>query len=664
MKAHTISDAFRACIGEREVTSAFFTTYSFEPDFFELEVIPLLLGDHALSSQSDIRSVQLQALMQDKGRRFAVVHDMDVFNPTAGSRLEVDYLPVRIGGGCQHAKMAILVLQEKGDQIPTILLVAGSFNLTKAGWWDNIEVGHFVELQATRAPANILEPMRRALRFFQAAAPTPVLDEIVNVQAGWLASADDPDCSFYFSGAASNRLAFLDFIGQRPHTLPAAKDAATLEIVSPFFGEKPDSGDTQKLMSLFPTVRLLLPRDEEKRALVDPGVFDAFNTDQWCGWASAWNDSHQVIGAPFRRVHAKIFQGRGKRSWQFVGSVNFSHKAFRENVEAGFLLQGGDFPPLLEPLTALPSGFAPDSDLHSAEASEGLAMPALRLAYDWNSQWLEVIAQDSISGELTLLDNPTPSLGSIVFAQTTSGNAFLPALRDHLERSSLVRVRWQSGAECVERYLMVTQRNIYCRPSQLPAMDLQSLLRLFIEMRLTKKISQFGELAQQMLNLRAALGATDEQLPEMMDAIEAKSFFAEFSQVNGAFWQLERTLALAADENSAKKLAYYLAGCQPDSLKAMLESVEAAGGDEETVVVRYLTLVSMQGLLTRYPQHSCATLIRRVQALITELENEELLRQLDEAEGARFLDWFRTQFQRPLNAVNSRKKDVPHAADQ
>ncbi|EJM77187.1 hypothetical protein [Pseudomonas sp. GM55] len=664
MKAHTISDAFRACIGEREVTSAFFTTYSFEPDFFEQEVIPLLLGDQALSSQIDIRSVQLQALMQDKGRRFAVVHDVDVFNPTAGSRLDVDYLPVRIGRGCQHAKMAILVLQEKVGQTPTILLVAGSFNLTRAGWWENIEVGHFVELQATRAPANILEPMRRALRFFQAVAPTPVLDEIINVQAQWSASADDPDCSFYFSGAASGRLAFLDFIGQHPHTLPAAKGAATLEIVSPFFGEKPDSGDTQKLMSLFSTVRLLLPRDEDKRALVDPGVFKTFHTGQWCGWASAWHDSHEVIGAPFRRVHAKIFQGRGKRSWQFVGSVNFSHKAFRDNVEAGFLLQGSNFTSLLEPLTALPSEFAPGSDLHSAEASEGLAMPVLRLAYDWDSQWLEVTAQDSISGELTLLDNPTPSLGSIVFAQTTSRTQLLPTLRDHLERSSLVRVRWQSGAECVERYLMVSQRNIYSRPSQMPAMDLQSLLRLFIEMRLSKKISQFGELAQLMLNMRAAPGTADEQLPEMVDAGEAKSFFAEFSQVNGAFWQLERSLALAADENNAKKLAYYLAGCQPDSLKALLESVEKGGGDEETVVVRYLTLLSMHGLLTRYPQHSCATLTRRVQALITELENDELLRHLDEAEGTRFLDWFRTQFQRPLTAANSRKKDVPHAADQ
>jgi hypothetical protein len=99
-------------------------------------------------------------------------------------------------------------------------------------------------------------------------------------------------------------------------------------------------------------------------------------------------------------------------------------------------------------------------------------------------------------------------------------------------------------------------------------------------------------------------------------------------------------------------------------LKAMLESVEAGGGDEETVVVRYLTLVSMQGLLARYPQHSCATLTRRVQALIAELENDELLCHLDEAEGTRFLEWFRTQFQRPLTPANSRKKDVSHAADQ
>ena len=43
MKAMTISEAFRTLIGEREIKQAFFSTYSFEPDFFELEVLPMLL---------------------------------------------------------------------------------------------------------------------------------------------------------------------------------------------------------------------------------------------------------------------------------------------------------------------------------------------------------------------------------------------------------------------------------------------------------------------------------------------------------------------------------------------------------------------------------------------------------------------------------------------
>lgn len=411
MKAHTISHAFRRCIGEHEVSFAFFSTYSFEPDFFELEVIPLLLGDQALSSQDDIRYVQLQALMQDKARRFAVAHDMDVFNPAAGSRLEVDYLPVRVGGACQHSKLAILVVKgEEGDA--AIVLAAGSFNLTKAGWWDNIEVGHFVELSATHAPGNILGPLRRALQFFQVSTPTPVLDGIIAVQAGWSPSADDLDCSFYFSGVAPGRLAFPDFLHQHLQRPAAAKGTGTLEIISPFFAEKPTRGSTQELMSEFGTVRLLLPQDEDRRALVDPTVYSAFEAQQWCGWAEQWHASHKVREQPFRRLHAKVFQGLGKRPWQFVGSVNFSHKAFKENVEAGFLLQGLERAPLLEPSTTSITGFAEVPDTQSAETQEGLAMPALCLAYDWKSGVLEVTAQAPISGELTLLDSSNGSLCS------------------------------------------------------------------------------------------------------------------------------------------------------------------------------------------------------------------------------------------------------------
>src|SRR5438105_1182753 len=81
MEALTISEGFRKVIGNRAVRHAFFSTYCFEPDFFELEVLPLLLGNPALSSNDAIRYVQLQNLMGEHQNRYAVAYDVDIFNP-------------------------------------------------------------------------------------------------------------------------------------------------------------------------------------------------------------------------------------------------------------------------------------------------------------------------------------------------------------------------------------------------------------------------------------------------------------------------------------------------------------------------------------------------------------------------------------------------------
>lgn len=194
MKAMTISEAFRAVIGEREVMQAFFSTYSFEPDFFELEVLPLLLGNPALSSNETIRYYQLQSLMRNHIGRLAVVYDLDVFDPQLAPRLEVDYLPMRVGGACQHAKLMVLVVRERKSEQLSIILGAGSFNLTKAGWWENLEVGHWVELSQGSAPGNIHKPLLDSLHFYQSQTPTPVLEAILAVADSFEATAD---CGFH-----------------------------------------------------------------------------------------------------------------------------------------------------------------------------------------------------------------------------------------------------------------------------------------------------------------------------------------------------------------------------------------------------------------------------------------------------------------------------------
>lgn len=47
MNYHTISDLVAEYLEGSLVTAAFFSTYSFEPDFFELEIMPLLMSQQA-----------------------------------------------------------------------------------------------------------------------------------------------------------------------------------------------------------------------------------------------------------------------------------------------------------------------------------------------------------------------------------------------------------------------------------------------------------------------------------------------------------------------------------------------------------------------------------------------------------------------------------------
>ena len=103
---------------------------------------------------------------------------------------------MRVGGACQHAKLMVLVVRDRKSKQLSIVLGAGSFNLTKAGWWENLEVGHWVELSEGFAPSNILEPLLDALRFYQARTPSPVVDNILGVAMAFEASTADPNCSF------------------------------------------------------------------------------------------------------------------------------------------------------------------------------------------------------------------------------------------------------------------------------------------------------------------------------------------------------------------------------------------------------------------------------------------------------------------------------------
>ncbi len=644
MKAMTISEAFRTVIGEREVMLGFFTTYCFEPDFFELEVIPLVLGNPALSSNETIRYYQLQSLMRQHTGRLAVVFDLGVFDPQLAPRLEVDYLPMRVGGACQHAKIMALVVRDRESEQQSIVLGAGSFNLTKAGWWDNLEVGHWVELRADFAPSNIHRPLLDALRFYQTHSPSHVLEAILGVAQSLKTTADDPNCTFYFSGSGAGRTHFDAFISKQ------ANDEAPLEVISPFFAVEGDNRVILNLLKLYPSVTVLLPLDEHGQALVDrKSVYEALPNDTiiWGRWSESIRKSHLDAKAGYRKLHAKIYQSLGEDPWAFVGSVNLSYKAFRQNVEAGFLLRGHASKSLLAPLQKSPERFKVEPEAQVQSDSDSLEMPTIHARFDWQSETICLTCPKS--GWLKLLNGASEVVLEVQLNALEKKLVSAPQLKPHLQGSSLIHANWQSELKNASGTVLISQTNIFCRPTHLPTLDLQALLRIFIGMHESRRLELFGDLAARLLHASQEEGLQDEFLPEFTSDGAVENFFAEFSQVNGAFWELAGRLQKAEQDGDSQTLAYYLRGQQPDSLRKLLETItEAKGKHSPSLIVRYLTLLSVADLLKRFAEHADASFLEVVEKALLALEQNELLSQLDGEMGEHFLRWFKTKFFQPV----------------
>ena len=653
MKAMTISESLRTAIGEREVMLAFFSTYSFEPDFFELEVLPLLLGNPALSSNESIRYYQLQSLMRQHEGRLAVVYDLSVFDPQLAPRLEVDYMPMRVGGACQHAKLMVLVVRDRKSKQQSIVIGAGSFNLTKSGWWENLEVGHWVELCEGFAPSNIHRPLLDALRFYQAQTPSPVLEKILGIAQTFETSADDASCSFYFSGSSSGRIHFDSFIAE--HT-----DAkAPLEVISPFFAAE---GDNQVILSLLkrhPSVTVLLPLDEHGQALVHrESVYESLpdETITWGRWSESVRKSHLDPKRGYRRLHAKIYQSLGDDPWAFVGSVNLSYKAFRQNVEAGFLLRGHATKSLLATLQTQPDRFNVEPEAENQSDSDGQEMPPIHALFDWQSEALHLSSKQV--GSLALLNSASEVLLIVQLNAVEDQLVPAPQLKQHMQGSSLMHARWQSDEKLAAGTVLVSQRNLFCRPTHLPPLDLQALLRIFIGMHESRRLELFGDLAIRLLNASQDEGLQDEYLPELTSEGSFESFFAEFSQVNGAFWELAESLGKAEEAGDLQTLAYYLKGHQPDSLRKLLETIADSDSTRKapSLIVRYLTLLSVEDLLKRFNKHADANLLNDAEKALSSLEQKELLTQLDGAKGEHFLRWFKAKFFEPVAGMTRSSK--------
>ncbi len=98
-----LTETFRDGIGSRQVRAAVFTTFNFDPKFFELQVLPALF-DRAWARDENVRRAQVEEELA-RVDHVAVYYDRNVFD---GGQAGLDYrrLGVARKTGCFHAKQA------------------------------------------------------------------------------------------------------------------------------------------------------------------------------------------------------------------------------------------------------------------------------------------------------------------------------------------------------------------------------------------------------------------------------------------------------------------------------------------------------------------------------------------------------------------------------
>ena len=668
---YALGEALREKLGGRKVLAALFTTYSFDPGFFELHVLPLLFA-RGFSKEDTVRMVQLDEELHSTP--VAVYYDRGAVNAgRGGGSLGLQSFGIRRATatgatkGCFHPKLCLaLVDASEGEE--ALLVGVFSANLTEAGHWTNVECAWIDEVAAGALCSyqedltGILGAIREEARIFQTqhASLERILKFLRRVdqakqrtQDGWFQPR-----LFYGQGNQG----FADFLHNE---LRLPDDTYHLEIISPFF----DDGTALRELhaALAPkSTRLYLPLRDDNAATVERAYFDTVRALPNAAWARFVDPSYLRRGTKSadelrRTVHAKVYRLWSKaegeaREFVVLGLVNLTSAAHSPrragNLEVAVVLESREplLRPFLLPIEQDPVEFGASSEVDDEKPNTDAARPLL-LRFHWASKRLEAFWDASALSPRIALEAGGVRLPPEIDPLAQGAWVDLPAslataLAEHLPRTSLVRVH---VPDAEPSWIVVQEEDLAQKPSLLLHLTVEEILRYW---------AALSDAQRQALLERADLRRVRalEALPPLPGQ---DGMFDRFAGVFHAFERLREHVEKAVDENRPGDAEYRLFGAKHDSLPSLLERVVNDGDGECTseapdhvsdpttkLAVRYATLLSAQrllrqlegsigGFLTEHPED-----VNRLRAM---LKADTLRTRVAEgcgADGEAFVVWF------------------------
>lgn len=513
-----ISGKLTELLKNRKVKAAVFTTYTLEFDFFELEVIPLLLNnDTVYSTDGRVKRVQihleLQKVKTQTSIPLEVFYDEKLFRNSVLVNAEqqsprMEYLCHGIlGNSAFHAKVAFILVYDEDWESDCLLVGAGSNNLSYAGWWENIECQHWEEVWGGRwgihrnSPPAFLGQLREDIKYLQEKR-WGELDEKSDA-LGKISDFLNDECKeqrrkgkkfAYYGLNPKDR--FQPFLKKSIKDL-LPNQSWNLEIVSPFFAEDTKNKEHEFFFQLgVQEILVLLPKSQDGKALCESEYYDHITKEDSIKWAKWDPNIEKKLNAKKRDLHAKIYHLYNKeQSWAFVGSVNFTHKAMRGNVEAGFFTKLEKAGPLLEPLDEEPVGFDVPKETAPGDDEDKNPVPQIYLSYDWKEKKLRGQTEKSKG---ICINIHLPEGGDRYAIESWEINnkechyeGKTEVLENLLKNTSLVKVsgKWQSAnSDFPEHQVLLQETGWLHKPLDMVHLSPQEILLLYADMNNSERL--------------------------------------------------------------------------------------------------------------------------------------------------------------------------------
>lgn len=663
-----LSERIEEAIGGRAVDAAVFTTFRFEPGFFEEEVLPTLF-DQSFSHVAPIRLGQLEDRLKSLGP-IAVYYDRQGLMGGGSASLDVARIGMGRPTGYFHPKVILVLVSdlESGENRQSLVTAFLSANLTRAGWWENVEGVVVRELRAGQA-----SPLRDdLLRFLDAIAieegtgqEQAALAEIRGFLQTRVPLDEDAEAERLWSGETE----LPRWLRER---VPGIVGRYNLEVISPYLDATGELGALGELIETLQPLetRVSLPFDDEGRALCHERMFAAvedLESVHWSELPGRYLQRSKSGGEKVaqRFVHAKIYRIWSKeegRELLLVGSPNLTRPAHsrREsgNLECAILFETG-VPPRDFWLHRLereaPPVFAEPEE--SREETEAEAAP-LTVRFDWKEKTGACFWEGKApSGTVDLFSEGT---------QLARLEGLLPKRWIPLPEAASKRLeRWLLGSSYLEvridgedkAILLVREEGMAKKPSILVTLSPAEILQYWSLLSAEQREAFLAERKE----LRQRYVEEGLMPPSSGTTATQDTFFDRFAGIFHAFGRFEKHVIEALTTGREKDAVYRLFGEKYDSLPALIRKVaervdeteagQATSDLRRDPVARYVTLLTARQLIDRLePKHPefFAEHPEDLAALRGELEALDALRdsfEFDTPDVRRdFLAWFEGAF--------------------